>query len=309
MATTSTRRTVRTKSARPKAGKPGKAAKRTAPKKAAGRPAPKPAAKPLKPVKVAAKPAPPIVAAKGGRPAPPIVAAKGGKPAPPIVAAKGGKPAPPIVAAKGGKVVPAKLAKGAPTKKLAPKAPPVVKPLGVLPPESRARVIDKPASPVVRPRPALPTAATRMTPQGAQRVTEKDMKFFEERLLAERQKILKDIGHLETTVLKVNQRDSSGDLSGYSFHMADAGTDAAEREKAFMFASAEGRILMEIDDALRRLYKGEYGTCEICGNPIARARLEAMPYARLCVSCKEKEERASRGLAQSQGPGTGTGPQ
>jgi DnaK suppressor protein len=303
MATTSTRRTVRTKSARPKAGKPGKAAKRTAPKKAAGgHPAklgpahakPKPAAKPVKVAKAAA-----------GKPAVKVAA----RPAPPIVAAKGGKPAPPIAAAKGGKVVPAKLAKSAPAKKLAPKAPPVVKPLGVLPPESRARVIDKPASPVVRPRPALPATATRMTPPGAQRVTEKDMKFFEERLLAERQKILKDIGHLETTVLKVNQRDSSGDLSGYSFHMADAGTDAMEREKAFMFASAEGRILMEIDDALRRLYKGEYGMCEICGNPIARARLEAMPYARLCVSCKEKEERASRGQAQSQGPGTGTGPQ
>jgi DnaK suppressor protein len=62
---------------------------------------------------------------------------------------------------------------------------------------------------------------------------------------------------------------------------------------------------MEVDDALRRLYKGEYGTCESCGNPIARARLEAMPYARLCVSCKEKEERQSRGQSQNQGPGTG----
>ena len=126
-------------------------------------------------------------------------------------------------------------------------------------------------------------------------MTEKDMKEFEQRLLAERQRIMKEMGHLETTVLKVNQRDSSGDLSGYSFHMADAGTDAIEREKAFMFASAEGRMLLEINEALRRLYRGEYGTCESCGRPIARARLEAMPHARLCVECKEKEERASRG--------------
>ena len=103
------------------------------------------------------------------------------------------------------------------------------------------------------------------------------------------------MGHLENTVLKVNQRDSSGDLSGYSFHMADAGTDAMEREKAFLFASAEGRTLMEINEALRRLYRGEYGICESCGQPIARARLEAMPNARLCVSCKEKEERTQRG--------------
>jgi RNA polymerase-binding protein DksA len=285
MATTSTRRPVRTKSARPKAAKPGKAAKRPAAKSGhAAKPAPARPKVAAKPVKAVAKPL-----------------AKPVKAAAPAVAVKGAKPIP-------GKVAKAP-AKG-PKPKL-PKPPPVVKPLGVLPPESRARVIEKPAAPpVMRPRPAVPPTATRLTPQGAQRVTEKDIKFFEERLLAERQKILKDMGHLETTVLKVNQRDSSGDLSGYSFHMADAGTDAMEREKAFMFASAEGRILMEIDDALRRLYKGEYGICEICGNPIARARLEAMPYARLCVSCKEKEERASRGQAQSQqGPGTGTGPQ
>src|SRR5205809_2867495 len=109
--------------------------------------------------------------------------------------------------------------------------------------------------------------------------------------MEELQKIRKEMGHLETTVLKVNQRDSSGDLSGYSFHMADAGTDAMEREKAFLFASAEGRVLLEIDDALRRLYRGDYGGCETCGNAIARARLEVMPYARLCIACKEKEEK------------------
>uniref|UniRef100_A0A832I3W3 TraR/DksA family transcriptional regulator n=1 Tax=Eiseniibacteriota bacterium TaxID=2212470 RepID=A0A832I3W3_UNCEI len=105
---------------------------------------------------------------------------------------------------------------------------------------------------------------------------------------------MKDMGHIEETVFKQNQRDSSGELSGYSFHMADAGTDAMEREKAFLFASAEGRALMAVNEALRKLYRGEYGICESCGNPIARARLEAMPSARLCVSCKEKEERAAR---------------
>ena len=67
-----------------------------------------------------------------------------------------------------------------------------------------------------------------------------------------------------------------------------------EREKAFLFASAEGRLLVEVNDALRRLYNGVYGICEICEKPISRARLEAMPYVRLCVSCKEKEEKAGR---------------
>ena len=131
-------------------------------------------------------------------------------------------------------------------------------------------------------------------------MTDKDLKVLEAELLSRRQLIMKEMGHLESTVLKVNPRDSAGDLSGYSFHMADAGTDAMEREKAFLFASAEGRRLLEIDDALRRLYRGEYGVCESCGNPIAHARLLAVPDARLCVDCKEKEERARR---SGQGPG------
>jgi RNA polymerase-binding transcription factor DksA len=178
-------------------------------------------------------------------------------------------------------------------------APETVRPIGMLPPESLARPSHRPLPrPVMKAAPAPAPVRTQpdtSRPEGAHRVTEKDFKEFEERLLTERRRILKEMGHLEATVLKVNQRDSSGDLSGYSFHMADAGTDAMEREKAFLFASAEGRVLLEIDDALRRLYRGDYGSCETCGNPIARARLEVMPQARLCISCKEKEERAQRG--------------
>jgi RNA polymerase-binding transcription factor DksA len=171
-----------------------------------------------------------------------------------------------------------------------------VRPLGVLPPESMMKSTRPATMPVARARPASPRARTPQTSgQGASRVTEKDLKELEARLLEERRRILKEMGYLENAVLKVNQRDSSGDLSGYSFHMADAGTDAMEREKAFMFASKEGRTLIEINEALRRVYRGEYGTCESCSQPIARGRLEAMPMARLCVACKEKEEKAQRG--------------
>jgi RNA polymerase-binding protein DksA len=216
------------------------------------------------------------------------------------------KPSKPVKADKIEKTVkvvkPAKPAK--PAKIVAVKAKPVkpaavVRPIGALPPEAVARAMQK-APLAVTPKPgARPVAkASRETSEGgAPGVTEKDYKEFEQRLLAERQKILKEMGHLENTVLKVNQRDSAGDLSGYSFHMADVGTDAMEREKAFMFASNEGALLKEIDEALRKVYGGEFGTCENCGRPIARARLEAMPYARLCLSCKEREERAGRGAS------------
>lgn len=121
-------------------------------------------------------------------------------------------------------------------------------------------------------------------------INKKDLKHFEERLLEERRKLLSQLGYLEKTMNKT-QRDSAGDLSAYSFHMADMGTDAMEREKAFLFASAEGRLLYNVDQALRRLYRNEYGACQNCGKDIGKPRLDAIPHASLCVSCQEKQEK------------------
>jgi RNA polymerase-binding protein DksA len=101
--------------------------------------------------------------------------------------------------------------------------------------------------------------------------------------------------HLEKDVLNQTLKESSGDLSAYTFHMADLGTDAMEREKTFLFASAEGRLLYHVNEALRRLYKEDYGNCESCGQPISRERLDIVPHARLCIKCKEKEEKANHG--------------
>ncbi|KPJ61670.1 MAG: hypothetical protein AMJ46_00925 [Latescibacteria bacterium DG_63] len=126
-------------------------------------------------------------------------------------------------------------------------------------------------------------------------VNKKDLKHFEQRLMEERNKLLEQLAHLEKDVFSQTPKDSSGDLSAYTFHMADLGTDAMEREKAFLFASSEGRLLYHINEALRRLYRNEYGNCESCGEPISKERLEVVPHARLCIKCKEKEERAAQG--------------
>lgn len=121
-------------------------------------------------------------------------------------------------------------------------------------------------------------------------LSKKDLKHFEDRLVDERKKLVSQLGYLEKAMGQT-QRDSSGDLSAYSFHMADMGTDAMEREKAFLFASAEGRQLITVDEALRRLYRSEYGMCGSCGKEIGKQRLEAMPEANLCVTCQEKQEK------------------
>lgn len=118
-----------------------------------------------------------------------------------------------------------------------------------------------------------------------------EQSHFEKRLLGEREKVVKQLADFGESFSDTLQ-GSDGDLSAYSFHMADQGTDAMEREKAFLFASKEGRLLYHIDQALRRLYKTpkNYGMCEECGGDIGFERLDALPHARLCIRCKELEE-------------------
>jgi DnaK suppressor protein len=84
--------------------------------------------------------------------------------------------------------------------------------------------------------------------------------------------------------------ESSGDTSTYSFHMADQGTDAQEREKKFMLASRQGKYLQQVESALERLDEGTYGICVSCGNLIREGRLKVVPTAKLCYDCKPPEE-------------------
>ena len=120
-------------------------------------------------------------------------------------------------------------------------------------------------------------------------------KKYEKLLLAKRKQLIEEMGLLKKNSFDSTLKENTGDLSSYSYHMADQGTDAMEREKAFMFASKSGRLLHHIDEALRRLRSDKFGNCIECGNPIDSARLEAVPHARMCIKCKEAEElRKSR---------------
>ena len=133
---------------------------------------------------------------------------------------------------------------------------------------------------------ATSKAAGGTTPK-VKAMTKKQLQHFEKRLMEERRRVLKELGHHDETF-----DGGDNEQNAYSFHMADQGTDAMEREKAFLFASLEGRFLWHIDEALRRLYRtpDAFGTCHACGKMIAYDRLDALPHARYCIDCKQKEE-------------------
>ncbi len=126
-------------------------------------------------------------------------------------------------------------------------------------------------------------------------MNKKQLAHLEKRLLEERTRVMKELGFYDES-FNTTLQGADGDLSSYSFHMADQGTDAMEREKQFLMASKEGRYLWHVNQALRRLYSSPetFGKCETCGNEVGFERLDALPHARLCIACKEKEEDAKR---------------
>ena len=125
-------------------------------------------------------------------------------------------------------------------------------------------------------------------------LSKKDLEKFKKLLVEVRVKIAGDLRHLEGDSLNTSQRDASGDLSGYSLHMADMATDNFDREFTLGLASNEQQRLNLIDAALRKIEDGSYGLCENCRKSITQKRLLAMPHAPLCIKCQELEEKQKR---------------
>ncbi len=115
------------------------------------------------------------------------------------------------------------------------------------------------------------------------------LEFFRKMLLEKRREVLERIEHLREVAME--SPTNSGSNSGYSFHMADQGTDAMEREKAFLFLSREEKYLQQIERSLSAMDMNEYGICRVCGREISEERLKAVPTTRICVPCKQTEAR------------------
>ncbi|MFC1754335.1 TraR/DksA family transcriptional regulator [Thermoproteota archaeon] len=118
----------------------------------------------------------------------------------------------------------------------------------------------------------------------------KSLAEFKKILLARKEAITDEIKHISSDTLKQSQKEASGDISGYSYHMADVATDNYDREFSLGLASNEREFLYEIDAALVKMKEGSFGICEGCGCNITKTRLKAVPQAKMCIKCKEAEE-------------------
>ena len=232
----------------------------------AGRPAA--AKRPAKPVKKA-----PSKTLRAKSPAPkgkPVKKAPAKPPAKPS-----GRPAPKATVSK------------KPAKASAPKSPvPIAKPAPVAKPVVAKPVVAKPV--VVKPAPK-PVPEPPKKPRKPE-LTPKEIAAIRANLVEQRTIFTREFSYLEEGAFNVSQSEMSGEVS-FDEEYADAGSFTFEREKELSIGNNIRDLLDKVNHAVNAIDRGTYGICENCGNPIAKARLLALPYSTLCLNCKQIDER------------------
>jgi RNA polymerase-binding transcription factor DksA len=144
-------------------------------------------------------------------------------------------------------------------------------------------------TPATEPDPAdtpPPAVVTPFTPE--------ELNGFRQRLLDLRDRLIGEISFQAGENLHRSANEQSGELSRYTFHLADHGTDNFATDTALGLVSSEQDLVYEINEALQRIEEGTYGICEQSGDPIPRERLEVLPYARFTVQAQNELERIRR---------------
>ena len=126
-----------------------------------------------------------------------------------------------------------------------------------------------------------------MTPTNGtvEKLTKEELDQFESMLVERRGLLLNDFRALEEEEAQAGATDSV-----LSTHLADVGSDRASSDVNLGCQATTSSEIREIDEAMERIRDGSFGLCEECDKPIAKGRLEAIPYARLCLPCKTAEE-------------------
>jgi DnaK suppressor protein len=118
-----------------------------------------------------------------------------------------------------------------------------------------------------------------------------ELTVYKEQLLALRARLRGDVNQMSDAALKKSRSEANGDLSSMPIHMADIGSDNFEQEFTLSLIETDGGTLALIETSLERIEEGTYGQCEECGVKIPKTRLNAIPYATLCVRCADAQDR------------------
>lgn len=118
-----------------------------------------------------------------------------------------------------------------------------------------------------------------------------ELNILQSRLQSERKRLAEELAQLRASIRPLNERREGSPFG----KREEEATEAFELEKRLALEKRLIDQLAEVDHALRKFKEGTYGLCDLCGQPIDPARLEALPQARLCLSCKTKQAKDAKG--------------
>ena len=139
---------------------------------------------------------------------------------------------------------------------------------------------------VGRPVKSAPKAVSKAAP-AKKGYNKTELEHFRGIILEKRKQIIEELELMNETLNDNSGGDYFEENSPYSLHM-EQGTDTMEKEKNYLLAARQRKFLEYLDDAIKRIDRRVYGFCQDCGKLIDKARLEAVPHAQLCISCKLK---------------------
>ena len=130
---------------------------------------------------------------------------------------------------------------------------------------------------------AATAAEVRRTP-----FSDKELEDFRALIEEKRESARAEIDDMRAQVDDTREHESD---TAYSFHMADAGTDAMEMEKLYQMIARQQKFLGYLDRAITRIDNKTYGICKVTGEPIAKERLLAVPHTEISIEAKKKEKK------------------
>ncbi|MEM1125345.1 MAG: TraR/DksA C4-type zinc finger protein [Bacteroidota bacterium] len=116
---------------------------------------------------------------------------------------------------------------------------------------------------------------------------DEELAHFKDLLIGRRESAAEEVDRMREQLR--DAREQAENDTAYSFHMADAGTDAMEREKLYLMIARQQKYIGYLDRALERVKNGTYGICKVTGKPIAKERLEAVPHTEISIEAKLKQ--------------------
>ena len=118
-----------------------------------------------------------------------------------------------------------------------------------------------------------------------------DVDRFRTTLMDERARVEQAIAYLHQETPGTLEDETEEIFGTNDNHLGDAASGTLDREIDYSLEENSEQVLAQIDEALKRIDDGTFGVCSNCGQQIAEERLEARPWATLCIDCKRKEER------------------